>query len=78
MAIASCWQATEAPAGQHPAQPGDTGHHQRRIRQRAKNDDGTDMFATQALPQHRGVLRANGHEEPEAQRRARGGNRPGF
>ena len=52
------------------AEPGHAGRDQQRVGERADQADGEDEFALQPLPQHEGVLRADGDDEAAAEQEA--------
>ena len=54
------------------AETGDSGGNQHRIRQRAGEANGKDMFAQQPLAQNEGILRPDGKDQAETEGKARG------
>jgi len=68
-------QAGALPQGLGHAQ--DAGSNEHGIGHRAEKHDGAHMLAAQALAQHERVLRADRHNEPEAQRQSLDEDREG-
>ncbi|BDO43205.1 hypothetical protein CELD12_26950 [Cellulomonas sp. NTE-D12] len=59
------------------AEPGGTQGDEHGVGQDAEDDDGADVLTAQALPQHEGVLRADGDDEGEPAEQAAEGDHGG-